>query len=76
MVIRNYTLNFIRLGKAVNNQYPIYLRYFYTLNQKKCSYNINCHTQLTIEQLEQLKENKLTPSLQLDLLKSKVKFTK
>ena len=71
MEIRNYTLNFVRLGKPLNNQYPIYLRYFYTLNQKKCSYNYNCNTQLTIEQLNQLKTNQLTSSIQLPLLQEK-----
>lgn len=74
MIIRNYTLNFIRLGKPLNNQYPIYLRYFYTLNQKKYTYNYNCETLLSIEQLQQLKEEKLSHTIQLPLLHKKKKL--
>lgn len=71
MKIRNYTLNFVKLGKPVNNQYPIYIRYYYTLNQKKCTYDYNCDTLLSKEQFQLLKENSLLDITALELQKQK-----
>jgi integrase len=65
MKIRNFTLNFVALGKEKKT----YLRYYCTNNGKGESYNMHCDVVLTADQLKQLNDGTLGTLIQKTLYK-------
>jgi integrase len=74
-MIKRYSLNYYGIGKGNrNNMFTLYLRYHYTENGKKHSVNFNTDYQLTRNQIELIKENKLTGQIKTDLDKKKARI--
>jgi hypothetical protein len=70
--IKHYTVNFFGLGKVnKNGMQSVYIRYLYTLNQKKYTMNFETGYQLTKEQILLLKSNQLNGAIQENLIKKK-----